>query len=130
MIKVELDTNHNLLVVCLFVLGILAIFYYIIDDRKQVLEYFWISGVLLWYGVLVVAIILVLKRKRNGCLIAGLVSWGTLGFCLLDNWYTAFHGNIIAPSPNLSMTVRNFVTAAVSVLAILGAHNAFHKIST
>lgn len=112
---------------CLGILGILGSFYYIIDDRIQVLEPYWIAGVLFWYVALAVGMILVLKRKRNGYLIAGITSWATLGFCLLDNWYTVFHGNIIAPSPNLFMTVRNFVVVAVSILAILGSHNAFHK---
>jgi hypothetical protein len=91
------------------------------------LEPYWVAGAVFWYGVLVVGMILVLERKRSGYLIAGILSWRTFGFCLLDNGYIVFHGDIIAPSPDLPMTVRNFVAAAVSVLAILGSHNAFHK---
>ncbi len=127
--RTRLATNHNLLLLCLVILGILGMSYYTIDDRTQVLEPSWIAGVVVWYGVLTVSIILVLNKKRTGYLIAGITSWGTFGFCLLDNWHTVFHGNIIASSPNLSMTVRNFVAIAVSALAIFGSHNSFHKTS-
>lgn len=125
--RTSLGTNHNLLVICLFLLGILGTAYYTIDDRSEVHQHGWMIGAALWYGTLGTGIILVLKRAKSGYLLAGVLSWGTLGFCLLDNWYTVFHGNIIATNPNLSMTARNFVTVGVSALAVLVSHNSFHK---
>lgn len=125
--RTKLSTNHNLLVICLFILGILGAAYYAIDDRAEVHQYGWVVGVILWYGMLVIGIILILERVKSGYLVAGVLAWATLGFCLLDNWHIAFHGNIIATNPNLSMTARNFVTAGVSALAVLVSHNSFHK---
>ncbi|MDE1843343.1 MAG: hypothetical protein KGH95_06815, partial [Thaumarchaeota archaeon] len=85
--------------------------------------------VIKWYTALGVSLFAVMRRTKNGYLVAGIISWGTLVFCLLDNWDTVFHHSLIFASPNYIMTGRNFATSAVSALAILGSHNSFHKIS-
>jgi hypothetical protein len=74
--------------------------------------------------------IFVNNKTRLGYLIAGVLSWITLGFWLFDNYYIVFVQSIMAKQPNLYMTIRNFVGVGVAMLAIASSHNVFHKIQS
>lgn len=107
---------------------LLGIPYFTIDNRMQNMHSL-ILYVIAWYVALGASLVGTMRRTKKGYLVAGMVSWGTLGFCILDNWSTVFHHSMIFSTPNYAMTGRNFVTLAVSALAILGSHNSFHKAS-
>jgi hypothetical protein len=59
---------------------------------------------------------------------AGVIGWITLAFWLIDNIYTISGDSLLASSPDLTMTVRNFIGAAVAGMVVASSHNVFHKI--
>lgn len=119
--------NHRLLLCCLFSLAFIGTTYYYLDVRKQVYEIQWIVMSIAWYGAIGFSITKVLSKSRIGYLIAGITSWITLAFWLLDNYYIVFHVTIIATRPDNIMVIRNFIGVAVASFGILSSHNAFHK---
>lgn len=119
--------NHRLLLCCLFSLAFIGTTYYYLDARKQVYEIQWIVMSIAWYGAIGFSITKVLSKSRIGYLIAGITSWITLAFWLLDNYYIVFHVTIIATRPDNIMVIRNFIGVAVASFGILSSHNAFHK---
>lgn len=121
--------NHRLLLCCLFSLAFIGTAYYYLDDRKQVYEIQWIAMSIAWYSAIGFSITKVLSKSKIGYLVAGITSWTTLAFWLLDNYYTVFHVTIIATRPNDIMVIRNFIGVAVASFVILSSHNAFHKVS-
>ena len=51
-----------------------------------------------------------------------------MAFWLFDNFYVVFDTSLIIAKPNEWITVRNFIWAALSILAVIASHNTFHKI--
>lgn len=126
--RTSLVVNRRLLLVCLFLLAIIGTTYYYIDNRSEIRQTLWITISITWYAAIGFSIIKVFGKKKIGYLIAGIVSWATLAFWMLDNWYVVFNHTIIATRPDYIMTVRNFVGAGIASLGILSSHNAFNKI--
>ena len=125
--RTSLVLNHKLLLCCLVSLAFIGTTYYYLDDRKQVYEIQWIVMSITWYGIIGFSITKILSKSRIGYLVAGITSWTTLAFWLLDNYYTVFHVTIIAARPDDIMVIRNFIGVAVASFGILSSHNAFHK---
>ena len=125
--RTSLVVNHRLLLCCLFSLAFIGTTYYYLDDRKQVHEMQWMILSITWYGAIGFSITKVLSKSRIGYLVAGITSWVTLAFWLLDNCYIVFHVTIIATRPDDVMVIRNFIGVAVASFGILSSHNAFHK---
>ena len=61
-------------------------------------------------------------------MLAGIVGWITLIFWLTDNIYIVYNDSIISSSPNMYMTIRNFIGVIIAGLVIATSHNLFHKI--
>ncbi|MGI0065803.1 MAG: hypothetical protein ACREA5_03625 [Nitrosotalea sp.] len=122
-------TNHRLLLFCLLSLAIIGTTYYYLDNRKEVHQTQWLAASIVWYGAIGFSIIKVLSKIRIGYLIAGIVSWMTLVFWMLDNCYLVFQTTVIAIRPDYIMTIRNFIGVAIAAFGILSSHNAFHKIN-
>ncbi|MBI1662119.1 MAG: NAD-dependent epimerase/dehydratase family protein [Nitrosopumilus sp.] len=120
--------NQNLLCAVLIAMAIVGTTYYWLDDRPEIFEPLWILGGILWYITIIFAIIFVRNKTRLGFLIAGIVSWITLVFWLFDNFYVLFDASLIIVQPNELITIRNFIWAALSALAVIASHNTFHKI--
>lgn len=125
--RTSLVVNHRLLLCCLFFLAFIGTTYYYLDDRKQVYEIQWVAMSIAWYSIIGFSITKILCKSRIGYLVAGITSWTTLAFWLLDNYYIVFHDTIIAPRPDDIMVIRNFIGVAVASFGILSSHNAFHK---
>jgi hypothetical protein len=125
--RTSLAINHSLLLCCLFSLAFIGTTYYYLDDRKQVYEIQWITMSIAWFSAIGFSAYKVLSKSRMGYLVAGIATWTTLVFWLLDNCYTVFHVTIIAPRPDDITVIRNFIGVAVASLGILSSHNAFHK---
>lgn len=121
-------TNQKLLIASLFTMALIGTTYYYLDDRNDVYQYGWLGASVIWYVVIGFAIIFVLNKTRLGYLLAGVLSWITLGFWLFDNYYLVFHTSLIAKEPDLLMTVRNFIGVMVAGLSVALSHNVFHKI--
>ncbi len=120
--------NQRILMISLFILGICGTTYYWLDDRPDVYGVPWLPVSIIWYGVIVFATLMVHNRTRLGYMIAGILSWVTLTFWLVDNFHTVFEEPIISAELNPEMVIRNFVGVLASMTAIGASHNLFHKI--
>lgn len=127
--RTSLAVNRRLLLACLFLLAIIGTTYYYLDNRSEIRQLSWIAISITWYTAIGFSIIKVFGKKKIGYLVAGMISWTTLAFWMLDNWYVVFHYTIIASKPDYIMTVRNFIGAGIAALGILSSHNAFNKIN-
>ncbi|WP_420546288.1 NAD(P)H-binding protein [Nitrosopumilus sp.] len=120
--------NQKLLLVSLIAMALVGTTYYWLDDRTELYEPLWILAGVFWYITIIAAIVFVKNKTRLGFLIAGILSWITLAFWLFDNFYFVFETSLIIDKPNELITIRNFVWAALSVIAVIASHNTFHKI--
>ncbi len=122
--------NQKFLLASLVAMSIIGTTYYWLDDRVDVYAIPWITASALWFAAIISSIIFVNNKTRLGYLIAGVLSWITLGFWLFDNYYVVFDKSIIAIQPNPYMTIRNFVGVGIAILVIASSHNVFHKIQS
>ena len=120
--------NQKLLLASLITMALVGTTYYWLDDRSELFEPVWILAGVFWYIVIITAIVFVKSKTRLGFLIGGILSWVTLAFWLFDNFYVMFETSLIIDKPNELITIRNFVWAALSTLAVIASHNTFHKI--
>jgi len=120
--------NQKLLLVSLIAMAILGTTYYWLDDRTDLFQPIWIVAGIFWYIAIITAIIFVRNKTRLGFLIAGIVSWITLAFWMFDNFYVIFNTSLIIEKPNELITIRNFIWAGLSTLAVTCSHNTFHKV--
>ncbi len=127
--RTSFATNHRLLLFCLFSLALIGTTYYYIDDRKETYQTQWLATSIVWYSAISFSAIKVFHKARVGYLVAGIVSWATFAFWMLDNCYLVFQATIIATRPDHIMTIRNFIGIVIASLGILSSHNAFHKIN-
>jgi len=120
--------NQKLLLASLIAMAIVGTTYYWLDDRTELFEPVWILAGALWYITIIAAIVFVKSKTRLGFLIGGVLSWMTLAFWLFDNFYVVFETSLLIDKPNELITIRNFIWAALSTLAVIASHNTFHKI--
>ena len=120
--------NQKLLCASLIAMAIIGTTYYWLDDRPEIFQPLWIIAGVLWYITIIAAIVFVRQKTRLGFLIAGIISWITLGFWLFDNFYVVFDTSLIIEKPNEWITLRNFIWSALSGMAVFTSHNTFHKI--
>ena len=126
--KTGFKINQKLLLASLIAMTILGTTYYWLDDRTELFEPIWILTGVLWYIAIIAAIVFVKSKTRLGFLIGGILSWITLAFWLFDNFYVVFETSLIIDKPNELITIRNFIWAALSSIAVIASHNTFHKI--
>ena len=126
--KTGFKINQKLLLASLIAMAIVGTSYYWLDDRIEIFQPLWIALGVLWYIAVIAAIIFVKNKTRLGFLIAGIISWITLSFWLIDNFYVLFDTSLIIEKPGVWITIRNFIWSALSVFAVIGSHNTFHKI--
>ena len=120
--------NQKFLLASLIAMALVGTTYYWLDDRTELFEPVWILAGILWYIAIIAAIVFVKSKTRLGFLIGGVLSWITLAFWLFDNFYVVFETSLIIDKPNELITIRNFIWAALSTLAVIASHNTFHKI--
>jgi hypothetical protein len=120
--------NQKLLLASLIAMAVVGTTFYWLDDRSELFEPIWILAGVLWYIAIIAAIVFVKSKTRLGFLIGGILSWITLAFWLFDNFYVVFETSLIIDRPNELITIRNFIWAALSSIAVIASHNTFHKI--
>lgn len=125
--RTSLAANHSLVLVCLVCFGVIGTTYYFLDSRKEPYQIQWIVASASWYGMIGFSLVKVFAKARIGYLVSGILFWTTFAIWMLDNWYTVFHGTILAAMPDHTMTVRNFIGAGIAALGIISSHNAFNK---
>ena len=126
--KTGFKINQKLLLASLIAMAIVGTTYYWLDDRTELFEPAWVLAGIFWYVTIIAAIVFVKSKTRLGFLIGGMLSWITLAFWLFDNFYVMFQTSLIIDKPNELITIRNFVWAALSSVAVIASHNTFHKI--
>ena len=120
--------NDRILIVSLFLMAVVGLTYYFLDSRGEILQPQWLILSVIWYLGIAFSMYFVRYGARLGALSAGVLGWITFAFWLLDNYYIAFGISVIVSStPDLPMTVRNFIGAVVAGLVIILSHNVFHK---
>ena len=127
--KTGFRINQKIVMLSMFVLGICGTSYYWLDDRAVVYEPLWLSVSAVWFVTIAFAVIMVHNKTRLGYLIAGMISWVTISFWLLDNFHVVFGASVITTEPSMWMAARNFVGALAAATAVVASHNLFHKIS-
>jgi uncharacterized protein YbjT (DUF2867 family) len=120
--------NNKLLIVSLFALAIIGSTYYMLDARPEVFHVNWLILSAFWYISIVFSLFFCFNGARLGAFTAGAIGWITLIFWLIDNIYTVSGNSLIATSPNLIMTLRNFIGAGIAASVVLASHNVYHKI--
>ena len=128
--KTTYQFNHRLLIISLIILAFIGTAYFWLDERVEFFELGWTLIFLIWYVWLIVSLFFIFSRKKLGYLLGGILAWVTIGFLLLDNFHTVFGTSVIALKPSLNITVINFIEIIVAGLAVLSAHNSFHKFKT
>ena len=121
-------TSNKILIISLVLLALVGFTYYVLDARLEILSVNWLILSGLWYIAIIFSIFFVRNGARLGAIMAGVIGWITLAFWLLDNIYTISGDSLLANSPDLTMTARNFVGAAVAGVVVASSHNVFHKI--
>ena len=125
--KTTYQFNHRLLIISLIILAFIGTTYFWLDERVEFFELGWILIFSIWYVWLIVSLFFIFSRKKLGYLLGGILAWVTIGFLLLDNFHTVFGTSVITLKPSLNITVKNFIEIIVASLAVLSAHNSFHK---
>ncbi|MGC2428196.1 MAG: hypothetical protein WA421_14250 [Nitrososphaeraceae archaeon] len=120
--------NNKLLIVSLLAMAAVGSTYYMLDARPEVFQTSWLLVSGLWYFSIAFSLFFVSSGTRLGAITAGVIGWITLTFWLVDNIYTVSGKSLIATSPNLLMTLRNFVGAGITVSVVAASHNVYHKI--
>jgi len=120
--------NQKLLLFSLVAMAITGTTYYWLDDRNSVYEPGWLLASIFWYVAIFISIIFVKNKTRLGYLLAGILSWLTITFWLLNNFNVIFDSSILSSIPNDIITIRNFIGIIIAALAIIASHNMFHKI--
>ena len=120
--------NNKLLIVSLFAMAVVGSTYYMLDARPEVFQISWLVLSGLWYLSIAFSLFFVFKGARLGTITAGIIGWVTLAFWLVDNIYTVFGNSLIATSPDLIMTYRNFVGGIIAAIVVATSHNVYHKL--
>ena len=126
--KTSFIINQKILLVSLIALAVIGTSYYWLDERSTIYQPQWLVASTIWFATIGFAILFVNNKTRLGYLIAGVLSWITLAFWLLDNFFVAFQISVIADQPNEMMAIRNFIGIAVAAIAVASSHNVFHKV--
>jgi uncharacterized protein YbjT (DUF2867 family) len=120
--------NNKLLIVSLFAMAVVGSTYYMLDARPEVFQISWLVLSGLWYLSIAFSLFFVFKGARLGTITAGIIGWITLAFWLVDNIYTISSNSLIATSPDLIMTYRNFVGGIIAAIVVATSHNVYHKL--
>lgn len=121
-------TSNKILIISLVLLALVGSTYYVLDARPEIMNVNWLILSGLWYIGIIFSIFFVRNGARLGAITAGVIGWITLAFWLIDNIYTISGDSLLVSSPDLTMTIRNFVGAAVAGMVVASSHNVFHKI--
>jgi hypothetical protein len=74
-------------------------------------------------------LIFLYNGARLGAITSGVVGWITLTLWLVDNnIYTVSGNSLITTSPDLTLTIRNFIGAVIASSVVAASHNVYHKI--
>jgi hypothetical protein len=120
--------NNKLLIVSLFAMAAIGSTYYMLDARPEVFQTNWLVLSSIWYFSIAFSLFFVFNGARLGAITSGIIGWITLTLWLADNIYTVSGNSLIATSPDMTMTIRNFIGAGIAISVVAASHNVYHKI--
>jgi uncharacterized protein YbjT (DUF2867 family) len=126
--KISHSFNNKLLIASLLATAVIGSTYYVLDARPEVFQTGWLVLSGLWYFFITFSLFFVYNGARLGAITSGIIGWITLTLWLVDNTYTISGHSLIATSPDLTMTIRNFIGAVVAFLVVATSHDVYHKI--
>jgi uncharacterized protein YbjT (DUF2867 family) len=126
--RISHSFNNKLLIASLLAMAGIGSTYYVLDARPEVFQTSWLVLSCLWYFSIAFSLFFVYNGARLGAITSGIVGWTTLTLWLVDNIYTISGNSLIATSPDLTMTIRNFIGAVVASLVVATSHEIYHKI--
>jgi hypothetical protein len=126
--RISHSLSNKLLIVSLLAMAAIGSTYYMLDARPEVFQTSWLVLSGLWYLSIAFSLFFVFNGARLGAITSGTIGWITLTFWLADNIYTVSGNSLIATSPDLLMTIRNFIGAGIASLVVAASHNVYHKI--
>jgi uncharacterized protein YbjT (DUF2867 family) len=126
--RISHSFNNKLLIASLLAMLVIGSTYYVLDARPEVFQTGWLVLSGFWYFFIAFSLFFVYNGARLGAITSGIIGWITLTLWLVDNIYTISGNSLIATSPDLTMTIRNFIGAAVASLVVATSHEIYHKI--
>ena len=126
--RISHSFNNKLLIASLLAMLVIGSTYYVLDARPEVFQTSWLVLSGLWYFFISFSLFFVYNGARLGAITSGIIGWITLTLWLVDNIYTISGNSLIATSPDLTMTIRNFIGAVVASLVVATSHEIYHKI--
>jgi hypothetical protein len=126
--RISNSFNNKLLIASLLAMAVIGSTYYVLDARPEVFQTSWLVLSGLWYFFIIFSLFFVYNGARLGAITSGIIGWITLTLWLVDNIYTISGNSLIATSPDLTMTIRNFIGAMVASLVVAASHDVYHKI--
>jgi uncharacterized protein YbjT (DUF2867 family) len=126
--RISHSFNNKLLIASLLTMAVLGSTYYVLDARPGVFQTSWLVLSGLWYFFIAFSLFFVYNGAQLGAITSGVIGWITLTLWLVDNIYTISGNSLIAASPDLTMTIRNFIGAVVASLVVATSHEIYHKI--
>lgn len=126
--KISHSFNNKLLIASLLAMAVIGSTYYVLDARPEVFQTGWLVLSGLWYFYIAFSLFFVYNGARLGAIMSGIIGWITLTLWLVDNIYAISGNSLIATSPDLTMTLRNFIGAVVASLVVATSHDVYHKI--
>lgn len=126
--KTGFRINQTILKISLILLAIIGTTYHWLDNRHDVYAPYWIFISIIWYIAIGSSLIFVSNKTRLGYLISGVVSWITMLFWLIDNYYVVSNSSVLAAPPDDVIMIRNFVGVCIATISIIASHNLFHKV--
>jgi hypothetical protein len=126
--RISHSFNNKLLIASLLAMLVIGSTYYVLDARPEVFQTGWLVLSGLWYFFIAFSLFFVYNGARLGAITSGIIGWITLTLWLVDNIYTISGNSLIATSPDLTMTIRNFIGAVVASLVVATSHEIYHKI--
>jgi uncharacterized protein YbjT (DUF2867 family) len=126
--RISHSFNNKLLIASLLAMAVIGSTYYMLDARPEVFQTSWLVLSGLWFFFIAFSLFFVYNGARLGAITSGIIGWITLTFWLVDNIYTISGNSLIATSPDLIMTIRNFVGAVVASVVVATSHDVYHKV--
>jgi hypothetical protein len=120
--------NNKLLIVSLFAMAAIGSTYYMLDARPEVFQTNWLILSSIWYFSIAFSLFFVFNGARLGAITSGIIGWITLTLWLADNIYIVSGNSLIATSPDMTITIRNFIGAGIAISVVAASHNVYHKI--
>ena len=124
----RLSASSKVLIASLIALAAMGATYYTVDTRTEVVQPHWLVLGAIWYFGIVFSAYFTWHNARLGPLIAGVIGWITLAFWLLDNLYLFAGNSLLAESPDVAITMRNFIGSIVVGITVVASHVVFHNL--